>query len=276
MTRRTLLAALVPRRPFPFGFTLYSMKTLPVAEAMRVCAGIGYDAVELCLLDGWPRLEAKQAREAARASRLTIPAMMEKFSLVVDDAEQSRQCERIAAAGEYARVLGSKPVLETVVGGKPEQWEPLKQKMAERLREWARAAERAAITVAIKAHVGAAVERPDQLRWLWKQAASERIKLTYDYSHFQLVGLGLAESLDPIIQDAVFVHVKDGRGDARQPRFLLAGEGTIDYVDYFRRLRAAGYRGPVIVEVSAQIFQRPGYDPVAAARQCHAALIKAL
>jgi inosose dehydratase len=40
-------------------------------------------------------------------------------------------------------------------------------------------------------------------------------------------------------------------------------------------LRAANWSGPVVVEVRAQVFNKPGYDPVAAAKQCHAALASA-
>ncbi len=45
---------------------------------------------------------------------------------------------------------------------------------------------------------------------------------------------------------------------------------------YFTALKQHGYTGPVAVEVSGQIFNKPGYDPVAAAKQCHSVLAGAL
>jgi sugar phosphate isomerase/epimerase len=51
---------------------------------------------------------------------------------------------------------------------------------------------------------------------------------------------------------------------------LLPGDGTIDYVDYYRRLMKFGWTGHTVVEISAQIHSRPGYDPVAATMHSYA------
>jgi inosose dehydratase len=59
-------------------------------------------------------------------------------------------------------------------------------------------------------------------------------------------------------------------------RFLLPGDAATDYAAYFRLLRQHGYSGPLIIEVSSQIFNRPGYDPIATAEKCYAALAPAV
>ncbi|HTN74574.1 MAG TPA: TIM barrel protein, partial [Pirellulaceae bacterium] len=105
---------------------------------------------------------------------------------------------------------------------------------------------------------------------------SPALRAAYDFSHFQLRGRKLAESWATLATQTAFIHVKDATGEPGKFRFLLPGEGTIDYADYFRLLKRDGYRGCVMVEVSGQIWNQPGYDPIAAAKQCYVVLKKAL
>jgi inosose dehydratase len=86
----------------------------------------------------------------------------------------------------------------------------------------------------------------------------------------------MAESMQLLLPRTRFIHVKDSEGDAAKFRFLLPGAGRTDYVRYFTLLKEQGYRGPVCVEVSGQVFSQANYDPVAAARQCHTTLAKAM
>ncbi|WP_397384422.1 sugar phosphate isomerase/epimerase family protein, partial [Prosthecobacter sp.] len=128
----------------------------------------------------------------------------------------------------------------------------------------------------IKAHVGSAVNSPERLLWLLEQVKSPAIQVTYDYSHFELQGIDMEESMKLLLPRTKFIHVKDAAGDAAKFQFLLPGEGKTDYVKYFTALKQHGYQGPVVVEVSGQIFSKPGYEPVAAAKKCYAVLAGAL
>jgi inosose dehydratase len=271
---------------FGLGFTLYGMKTLPLDEALKTCAEIGYDGVELCLLDGYPTTAAKlgaddraRLRESLATLKLRVSGLMENLSLLADDAKHAQNLERIAAAGQLAHDLvpASPPVIETVLGGKPAEWEQVKERMAGRLRDWAKAAEAAKIVIAVKAHVMNAVQNPERLLWLWRAVDHPAIQLTYDYSHFQAQGLGMDETMAAILPHTRFIHVKDVRGTAdTKVAFLLPGEGETDYGAYFRKLQGFGYRGDVVVEVSAMIFNQPGYEPHDAARKSYAALTAGL
>ena len=269
----------------PLGFSLYGMRRLATEAALRTCAEIGYEAVELVLNPGWPA-EPKSLSAADRRDirgllvelNLALPALMEHLSLLVDQAEHSRNLERLKAAGELAHALSpdQPAVIETTLGGNPAQWEQVKHRMAERLYSWAKTAETSRTVIAVKPHVGGALHAPEGARWLLDQVKNPWIKLVYDYSHYELRGYDLEQTARALLPDAVFIHVKDSAGDPGNVKFLLPGEGRVDYAEYFKLIRKLGYSGAVVVEVSGQIHGRAGYDPVAAAKRCYANLAPAL
>ncbi len=267
------------------GFSLYGMKSLPLGDALKTCAEIGYRNVELALNAGYPtepKLLSAEARKKLHTRleslKLNVSACMLNMSLTADDKTHALNLDAIKAAAQLARDLAPEkpPLVETVLGGKPAEWEQVKDKMAGRLQSWAEAAAAGKITLAIKAHVGSAVNSPERLLWLLQKVSAHAIALDYDYSHFELQGIALAESLKALLPQTKFIHVKDSVGNAAKFQFLLPGEGRTDYAAYFKLLKQLGYTGPVVVEVSSQIFNKPGYDPVAAARKSYAALSSAM
>lgn len=270
---------------FGLGFTLYGMKTLSLDDALKTCADLGYDGVELCLLDGYVTTPAQfdaEARAKLRASlaaqKLRVSGLMENFALLGDDAKQALIVERIKAAGQLAHDLApdALPPLETVLGGKPAEWDQVKDRMVTNLRVWAKAAEEAKIIIAIKAHIMNAVQNPERLLWLWHAVDHPSIQLAYDYSHFQVQNLPFDETFAAILPHTRFIHVKDAGGTPEKVKFMLPGEGTTDYAAYFKKLQEFGYKGDVVVEVSAMLFNRPEYDPHEAARKSYAALAAAV
>lgn len=291
LTRRRFLVALgaaacastlraAEDRP-TLGFSLYGMKTVPLDDALKTCAGIGYRHVEFTLNAGWPtepRLLDTAARKALRARldslELGLSALMLNMSLAVDDAAHEKNLAALREAAQFAHDLfpGAPPLIGTVLGGKPAEWDKLKDGMAERLKSWAAEAEKAKVVLGIKAHVGSAVNSPERLQWLMAQAPGKAIVVVYDYSHFEVQGIPLEPSLRALLPATRFIHVKDSAGDASKFQFLLPGQGRTDYAAYFQLLRTLGYHGPIVVEVSAQVFNKPGYDPIAAARECYAKL----
>lgn len=203
---------------------------------------------------------------------------MNNLSLVVDDVAHAKNLEHIKTAAALAHELapGAPPILESVLGGKPSEWDALKEKMADRVRDWARVAAGNKLTICLKAHVKSAVNSPERLLWLHSQAASPFVKLCYDYSHFEIQGMELEATLKPLISETRFIHVKDSAGDAENVQFLLPGEGRTDYALLAKLLKQSGWSGPVVVEVSAMVFNKPGYDPVAAAKRSFAMLAQKL
>jgi inosose dehydratase len=231
----------------------------------------------LALLPGFPtepKVFSKQQRQELREDlsrkRLSISALMLGLSLNADDDIHRKNLETLKEGIQMGHDIlgGTQPLIETILGGKPAQWEAIRNTMASRLGDWASTAHAEGAVLAIKGHVAHAVNHPERLLWLLEQVNSPAVQVAYDFSHFQLQGLQLEDTLKSLLTHTRFIHIKDAQGDASQFRFLLPGEGATDYPAYFQLLASLDYRGPVVVEISSLIFNQPGYDAEATVRKC--------
>ena len=264
-----------PKSP-QIGFSLYGMKSVPVADALKACSEIGYECVELAVMNDWPcapeKLTAPQRsdlRDQLSLRGLKLASLMENLPLAVDGEKHRDNLDRFKRAFELFRNLdpNQTPLIETILGGSPDKWPMLKDKFLERLKDWASVAAEHKGIIAIKAHVAGALHMPQDAAELVNTINSPALQLTFDQSHFQLREVPLVNAWRAMADRTRFVHVKDGRGKPGAFQFLLPGEGTIDYVELFRLMKVSRYAGPVVVEVSAQLSSKPDYDPIAAAKK---------
>lgn len=263
--------------PLKLGFSLYGMRTLALERALRTCREIGYEAVELAAMGDWPADPRRLGRDERRTLRtllgdlnLSLAGVMENVPEDGDEKRHRANMERLAAAAELAHDLAPKnpPILETILGGRVGQWDMLRQRFADRLADWARLGEKTRTVFAFKPHRMQALNLPEQAAWLVGQVKSPWVKLVYDWSHFQHRDLAMEATLRALLPHAAaFVHVKDVRVEKGRVRFLLPGDGDVDYVALFRGLVGHKWQGCVCVEVSGMIWNQKGYDPVAAARR---------
>ena len=283
ISRRTLFAlaggALLPRaqqRALQLGFSLYGMKTIPVRAALGEVARIGYKSTELCLRAGWDtepkritKTDRAEIRDRIAELGLSLPAVMENIALARPGGSVAANLERLRAAAEICHEASPGPpaLIETTIGGQSAAWDKMKDAMADELGAWAKMAERLETTLAIKPHSKTAMNLPERALWLIDQVKSPWIKLVYDYSHYEVNRLDMRETMAQIATRSVFAHIKDSEGGPDDFRFLLPGDGRIDYKAYVEALTGVGYCGPVMVEVSVDVFDQPGYDPVAAAKR---------
>lgn len=282
-SRTKLLAA--EESTIGLGFSLYGMKTLSLAQAIETCHEIGYDCFELPLMPGWPadpeKLDVsarKELKATIEKSGLRLAALMENLPILGEDKVHAANLQRLKLAAELARDLvpETPPLIETVLGGKPAEWDKVKEKMVLRLKDWASIAEERKVSIAIKAHVGNALHKPADAVWLLEQVGSKSVRLAFDQSHFGLQNISLENSLETLLPQTIFIHVKDAEGDATKFQFLLPAEKENHYAEYFKLLAEKKYRGDVVVEVSGQIHAKPGYDPVTAAKKCYEPLAAAM
>jgi len=273
-----------PRTVLGIGFSLYGCPKMTLADATALINAVGYDTLELPLMPGWPgqpEVFSADARKAFRddlvARNLTCAALMEHLPLAVPEADWAAQAARLQRAAVLARDLSPRcqPLVETVVGGKPGEWDKWKAIFTDRLRAWAKLADSEGLVIAVKPHVSSALDQPAFCRDLITAVDSPRIRLAFDFSHFVHRGFDLVETARTLAPISAFVHLKDRAMGEKAVRFVLPGEGAINTSELLRTLVAAGYRGPVIVEVSAQVHSQSGYSAKAAAESSYRHLVSA-
>jgi inosose dehydratase len=192
---------------------------------------------------------------------------MENVALAHPGGNRTANLERLSAAAQicYECSPGAPALIEMTLGGRPDSWDESKHAMADELQTWASRAGELNCTLAIKAHSKTAVNVPERLLWLFGPVKSPRLKLVYDYSHYYAFGLNMRKTMEQVIPHAAFVHIKDTIGRAPNHHFVLPGDGTGNFREYASHLIDLRYGGPVVVEVSVDVFGQPGYDPVRAA-----------
>ena len=252
------------------GFSLYGMKSLKTEEALNQISKIGYDSVELCLNNGWdaaPKNVTAKRRKELRVLLdnlgLKLTALMINIRL---NGDQKTSIAKIKEAGQMGHDLSpnNPPVIESVGGGG--KWAEVKNEFRDNLNHWAEAGKASDTVVCLKPHRFGAVNRPEDATWLISQIKSPWLKLAYDYSHFIHRDIDFEDSLKTMIPHTRFIHIKDTIIKNGKPRFVLPGESSlIDYHKLIWRAHELGYRGDINVEVSGQVWNQPGYDPIAAA-----------
>lgn len=253
----------------------YGMPEVPIWDALPRLAGMGYEAVEICAADRWPtaphRISAadrQRLRALIQALGLDMPALMLFVNLLAPEGpELEQQTTLFRAACALARDLSADeaPVVTTGLGSSGLSWDAARPSVWERAARFGEIAAGEGCRLALEPHVGALLDRPERVVPLMEDLHSPSLGLNFDISHFSVAGYDRAETIRALAPYAFHTHVKDGRMVDGKVQFLLPGEGDFDYPAYFREMAQAGWSGPITVEVSAQIFNRPGYDPWPAA-----------
>jgi len=267
-------------------FGTWGMPAVPIETAVAHAAALGFDGLELAVIPGW----ATDAATLDAPARRRIRALYDRHGLVLPglsgnapllDADPERRADHLARFRGYLDLAaelqapGERLGVSTTSGGSPGEWAAIRDALAERVGELAEHARRAGVLMTIEPHVGAALHRPEQARWLLDQVSSPALALHFDVSHFNVQGLDMEAVVADLAPRSAHAHVKDERGLAPAHEFLIPGEGEMDYPRYLRAMARAGYAGHVVVEISVMVQRRPGYDPLAAAAQSYRVLAAA-
>jgi inosose dehydratase len=167
------------------------------------------------------------------------------------------------------------PVVNTTPGGKPGEWDTVRDLLVERTRELVEYSQARNVTIAMEPHVGAVIDTPEKVLQLLELVDSPYLKVNFDISHFDIVGLTIEDTVAALAPHTAHTHVKDQRGRVPNYEFLIPGEGKFDYLTYLKAMEAHGYDGFITVEVSVMVQRRPDYDPFAAATLSYETLSRA-
>ncbi len=294
------------------GYNTWSLATVPYDVFIPGLAEIGYTAIAVSVIPAYgiggkrvpnaadlailTRDDRRRIKEAFEGRGLELPSVIGNQPVIEDDAVASRAYisrlrETIDLCVEVAPRGQARPTMNTGSGGRPADFEAKKGQLVERLGELAAYAAGRGVIVCIEPHVGAAIDTPERSEWLVRAVNSPHLRLDFDVSHFEVVGIPLEESVPRLAPLASSVEIKDqklryveapapqgwriegnGLGRAMAPdgrevefQFLLGGEGDFDLPKYLRMMQGAGWTGAIGFEASVQCQSRPGYDGMGAA-----------
>jgi inosose dehydratase len=268
------------------GYCTWGMPAVAADTFVPFLAALGYQGIEITVIPGYTTaldvLESAERRRIARLLKhhqLELPAIAAHTSMIDRDPDVAalhwaRQTAAVDLALDWA-LDGTPPAVDTTVGGRAEQWDELKPLLIERMGALVRYGEQRGVVIAVEPHVGEMLDTPARVLELLRAIGSPFLKLNFDISHFNVMGIPIAESVAALAPHSIHTHVKDERGVVPNYEFLIPGEGQFDYVAYLHAMRAHGYTGYITAEISVMVQRRHGYDPLAAAEQTYRTLRRA-
>jgi len=262
----------------------YAMPTVPLEDAFPALAEIGYDGVEICISpkhagampDQMDAGRRRALKDLLCAHNLGVPALFLLGSLYAANAEQqAATMEQLKVCAQVARDLGmtEPPVLATGIGGKRDEWDAIREPMAEQMAAYAQLAEREDFILAGEAHCGAAVDRSERVVWLMEAANHPRVRFHFDIVHLFLAGEDIAEAVNTLLPYTAHTHVTDAvKHEDGTFKLVLLGQGQLDSTTYVRAMADAGWDDFITLEVSTMVWAQDGYDPLQAAQYCYDSL----
>lgn len=242
------------RRQFKLAFTNLACPAWPIDRVASEAARLGYNGVELRLLDGEvidpvrDRLSLSAAVSICWAQAIEVCAFDTSCCLNLAGTEQTRQIEELRHWIDRANALDV-PVVR-IFGG-PDQPGSIAgdatARVADALAGVAPDAARAGVTVALETHDAFASAR--RVAEVLDRVPVAGVGALWDSHHPYRVGETADEVAEFLTSRLVHVHVKDALRTADGGwDLVLLGEGEIPVAEQLRVLDRVGYDGYVSVE----------------------------
>jgi sugar phosphate isomerase/epimerase len=300
------------------GYNTWSMATVPYTDFIPGLSDIGFTAIAISVVPGYTiggqhvanaanaeglsAVDRRSIKQAFEERGLLLPSVIGNQSLVEEDPDRNALAvKRLRGAIELCVELTPQgqavPTLNTGVAGHTGDLEAKQSMVLDRLGALTDYARQCGVVICIEPHVGGAVDTLDRAEWLVRKIDNPSLRLDFDVSHFEVVGVPIDESITRLAPLAGAAEIKDqqfrylqslddgnpppygwlvdgnGVGRATAPdgrpvefQFLLGGEGTFDLPKYLQLMQAQGFTAPIAFEASVQCQARPGYDALASAK----------
>ena len=248
-----------------FAFTNLACPAWSIEQAVDAAARLGYDGIELRLLDGEvidpraDRTKVEQAVALCRSRGVEVCAFDTSCRFNQSGAtEQERQIADLLAWIGLAHDL-QVPLLRVFGGANPERGAPVTDdevnaRVAAALRKAAPEAERAGVTVVLETHDVFSSAR--RVADVLERVGSTHIAALWDSHHPYRMGESPEDVITALDRRIAHVHVKDARclPSTDDPsadgawQLVLLGQGEVPVRGQLAALRRAGYTGYVAVE----------------------------
>jgi inosose dehydratase len=237
------------------------MMTTPIEQAIPAVAKIGYHGIELAVTPNWPTdLDTLDAPKRRLIRQLLSDHGLALSAVAGHTANLDRLHRTIDLSAEL-RQEGEPAIVCSLIGGREDEWEAKKDLVAERVCSLGDYAFTREVILAVEPHSGTAFDTPEKALWLMGATRHPAVRLNFDISHFDIIGIGIDQCVPQMVPMSVHTHVKDQRGRYPNHAFLTPGSGPFDFVHYLAAMHQAGYTGFIGMEVSVMVQRKPGYDP---------------
>ena len=265
------------------GYSTYALKMVDPFDALRLIADVGYEALEICLSEGWPSsplvfspTQQDDLGSLAQNLGFASPILFGNIDVCSPEADRMAMFDLTKRKFEMAHRLhfDDSPVLVTTTPGhSAPPWDSGRERIRDAFLILADMAAENDVVVAIEAHAGTDFETPEKAVWMMEQTRHPNLKLDLDISHFVVEGSEMVHSVELCAPHSAMVHIKDGGKVDGRIEFCLPGDGGIDITGFLSALRANGLEDlPVFAEVSVQQSREDDYDPRRVAEFCYNAL----
>jgi sugar phosphate isomerase/epimerase len=259
--------------PFKLAFASNAMKRYSLDEAIDLVADAGYQGIEI-LLDpphAFPPqvsdADIKRWREKLNARGLQVSNCNAFMLYGIEGCHRPSWCEKDPARRELrvehtrnclhlAAKLGA-PTISTEPGG-PIDAGVTRQQAADWFEEGLRSvlpdAQKAGVRLCIEPEPGLLIEKAGEYDEFMKRFAGDPVAerwlgLNFDVGHFYCVGEDPAANAARFKGRIHHIQIEDIAKD-RVHFHLVPGDGAIDFDEFFRQLRGAGYdNGWITVEL---------------------------